>query len=93
MTKTKPRRGDLVTLRSGGKIKHKNFIPIFVKIPRDVPDDEGFWQVIGNAYSGDIFIFLEEDQSLAWRGGGWLIQHPENGLRGWVGGKFFKRVR
>jgi hypothetical protein len=91
MQKLKP--GDLVTLRSFSQIKNKSVIPIFVRVPRDVPDDEGLWQAIGNAYSGDIFIFLEEDPAIHWDGGGWLIQHPESGLRGWVGRKFFKRVR
>ncbi len=92
MQKLKP--GDLVTLRAFNQSKYKIFIPVFVRVPRDVPEDEGFWKMVGNAYSGDIFIFLEEDLSLtAWRGGGWLIQHPESGLQGWVGGKFFKRVR
>lgn len=91
MQKLKP--GDLVTLRSFSQIKNKSFIPIFVRVPRDVPDDEGFWRAIGNAYSGDIFIFLEEDPAIHWDGVVWLIQHPESGLRGWVGRKFFKRVR
>lgn len=92
--KMKPRPGDLVTLRAFSEIKNKSFIPVFVKVPRDVPGSHDFWKVIGNAYSGDIFIFLEEDLSLtSWRGGGWLVQHPESGLQGWVGGKYFKKVR
>lgn len=91
--KMKPRPGDLVTLRAFSQIKNKSFIPVFDKVPKDVPGSYDFWKVVGNAYSGDIFIFLEDDPSIAWEGGGWLIQHPESGLKGWVGGKYFKRVR
>ncbi len=91
--KMKPKPGDLVTLRAFNQLKGKSIMSIFVKVPKDVPGSHDFWKVVGNAYSGDIFIFLEDDQSIAWEDGGWLIQHPENGLRGWVSAKFFKRVR
>lgn len=90
--KTKPQRGDLVTLRAFNQLKDKSLVPIFAKTPKDVPGSHDFWKVVGNAYSGDIFIFLDDDASTAWEGGGWLIQHPENGLCGWVCGKYFKKV-
>lgn len=75
----KLKSGDLVTLRAFSQIKNKSFMPVFVRVPRDVPDDEGFWQVVGNAYSGDIFIFLEEDPSIHWdvAGGSSSIQRVD----------------